>query len=226
MAREKLKTEALLVDLDGTIVDPADAFADATAAACSALNITHPRPNRLGWEIARSLQRDLPIDDLFDEPDIESLKDKFLTAFLQAFYEIAPHKTMLLPRVQKTLDELAGKYTLGLVTRRRVPKDAIERELTRLGISRFFETIITALDVAQPTPAPDALLKAAAELHVPIRSCVVVSDSGVDIQAGKRAGATTIAVLSGFFDERELREEAPDLIVEDISCLPALLQPI
>jgi phosphoglycolate phosphatase-like HAD superfamily hydrolase len=49
---------------------------------------------------------------------------------------------------------------------------------------------------------------------------VVVSDSGVDIVAGKRAGAKTVAVLSGLFDERELRKEDPDLIIKNVRLLP------
>ncbi|MCW4055860.1 MAG: HAD hydrolase-like protein, partial [Candidatus Bathyarchaeota archaeon] len=58
------------------------------------------------------------------------------------------------------------------------------------------------------------------ELQVPIGGCVVVSDSGVDIQAGKRAGAKTVAVLSGLFEREELMKESPDLIIDDVSSLP------
>ena len=223
MTRGLLKAKALLIDLDGTIVDPSAVFAEAVAAACSTVRITPNSSKNLGWEIARRLQRDHSIDNLFDNPG-ESLKAEFLATFLQNFYDLARHKTRLLPRVDKTLDELAERFLLGLITRRQVSQNSVRYELARLGIGKLFGAINTALDVEKPTPAPDALLKAARELAVPISSCVVVSDSGVDIQAGKRAGAKTVAVLSGLFKEEELREETPDLIVEDINRLPALLQ--
>lgn len=225
MTGEKLNAKALLIDLDGTIVDPAQAFREATAAARSTVKITPRNPNNLGWEIARSLQRNLPLHELFDAPEpTEFRKEAFLNAFLQSFYAIAPHTTQLFPGADATLNELAGRFALALITRRRVPEQLIRQELTRLGIGKLFRTVVTALDVERPTPAPDALVKAADELHVPIRSCVVVSDSGVDIQAGKRAGATTIAVLSGLFEKEELREEKPDLIVANLNYLPARLQ--
>jgi phosphoglycolate phosphatase-like HAD superfamily hydrolase len=52
-----------------------------------------------------------------------------------------------------------------------------------------------------------------------------VGDSIVDIQAGKAAGAKTIAVLSGLFTHEELETEKPDLVIENFTALPKYLLP-
>ncbi|MCK4478601.1 HAD family hydrolase [Candidatus Bathyarchaeota archaeon] len=223
MTQQKLKAKALLIDLDGTIVDSLEAFAEAAETALSAIG-SKQSSNNVGLEIARHLQLNLPLDDFFNDTNVDNaLREKFLTLFLQSFYKIASSKTRLFPNVDKTLHRLSRKFLLALVTRRRVSKRLVEKELQRLRLDQYFSAIITSLEVRRPTPFPDAILKAANKLKVSICDCVVISDSGVDIQAGRLAGAKTVAVLSGLFKKEELRKEMPDLIIEDINQLPELL---
>jgi phosphoglycolate phosphatase len=223
LALKRLKARALLIDLDGTIVDSMDLFEAAAEKAFSAVGC-NPASDKLGWEIARCLQLSIPLDRFFEKKSVnETLRERFLGIFLQSFYTLATGRTKLFPNVESTLTLLSQNFSLALITRRHVQKSQVAKELERLRIGRFFSTIITSLEVARPTPSPDALLKAANELQAPIDSCVVVSDSGVDIQAGKCAGAKTVAVLSGLFSEEELRKENPDLIIEDIGHLPSRL---
>ena len=220
---EKLEANALLIDLDGTIADSSEVFEAAVGQALSAFGLASGS-HRLGLEIVRGLQLDLSLDSLFEDHGIrKELRDKFLNVFLQAFYDLATRRTRLLPNMEHTLNELSQDFSLALITRRHVPKKRVAEELNRLQVDRFFQTIVTSLDVGEPTPSTDPLLKAADELQVAIGKCVVVSDSGVDIRAGKRAGAKTVAVLSGLFSEEELRKENPDLIIESIEVLPRYL---
>lgn len=220
MTAKKLKAKALLIDLDGTLVDSLEVFAEAAEAAFSAIGSGQSSQD-VGLKIARHLQRNLPLNDFFDKTEVDTvLREKFLTIFLQAFYDIAPTETKPFPHVHKTVRKLSKDFPLALITRRRVPKDLVKAELQRLRLDNYFKTIITALEVERPTPFPDAILKAADELQVLPHNCVVISDSGVDLQAGRSAGAKTVAVLSGLFEEEELRDEMPDLIIKDISYLP------
>lgn len=220
MARQKLKARALLIDLDGTIVDTLEVFAEAAETALSAIGCGQNSED-VGLEIARHLQLNLPLNKVFDKIDVDkAFREKFLTLFLQSFYNIAPNKTRLFPNVDKTLCKLSKNFLLALITRRCISKKLVEKELERLHLASFFKAIITASEVKRPTPFPDAILKAAEELQVPIHKCVIISDSGVDIQAGKFAGAKTVAVLSGLFKKEELNKKKPDLIIKDINHLP------
>lgn len=224
MAQQKLRAKALLIDLDGTIVESSEAFEEAAKTAFSAVEHKQISENA-GVELARLLQRNLSLNDFFEKNYVDkALRAKFLAEFLQSFYNIAPDKTRLLPNVAKTLHELSKNFRLALITRRNVPEMLVRKELERLCVDGYFMAIVTAYEVEKATPSPDAIMRAAEELLVPVQSCIVISDSGVDIQAGKSAGTHTVAVLSGLFNGEELKKENPDLIIKNINYLPEHLQ--
>jgi phosphoglycolate phosphatase len=62
------------------------------------------------------------------------------------------------------------------------------------------------------------------KLDIRTCDCAVVGDSTVDIQAGKNAGAKTVAVLSGIFSFEELQKQKPDLILKNVTKLPDFLE--
>jgi len=219
-----MRVKALLIDLDGTIVDITEPCIEAAKEAASTLRLRNI-DTKIGLEIAKKLQSNLSLDEVFAKFGLEkSMGKKFLGSFLNAWYTIAPMKTTLLPKIHTTLQKLSEHFTLALITRRNMPKEPIMRELERLGLTQFFKFIVTSQDVEEPKPSPQAFVKAANQLSVSINDCAVVGDSIVDIQAGKSAGAKTIAVLSGLFNRKELSKQKPDLIIKDINSLPDLLQ--
>ncbi|MFP3985145.1 MAG: HAD family hydrolase [Candidatus Bathyarchaeia archaeon] len=223
MVERKLKAKALLIDLDGTIVDSMQVFEEAAKAAFSAIGHSKSSDSA-GLEIVRCLQRNLPLNGFLAKMGVDKdLTEKFLTTFLQSFYYVAPSKTRLLPDVDETLRRLSAVFLLALITRRQTLKKLVEQELKRLRIDQYFTAVVTGLEVEKPTPSPDPILRAANQLQVATRDCVVVSDSGVDIKAAKTAGAKSVAVLSGVFEKEELEQEAPDLIINDVNCLPQCL---
>jgi len=221
---DRLKVKALLIDLDGTIVDITEPCLEAAKEAASTLQLQNI-DTKIGLEIAKKLQSNLSLDEVLTKFGIDkSVGEEFLKAFLNAWYTIAPKKTVLLPKVHTTLQKLSAHFQLALITRRNMPKEPIIRELERLGLTQYFKFIVTSQDVDEPKPSPQAFLKAANQLSVSIHDCAVVGDSIVDIQAGKSAGAKTIAVLSGLFTREELGKQKPDLILNDINSLPDLLE--
>jgi len=222
--RKRLRVKTLLIDLDGTIVDITEPCIEAAKEATSALRLRNVDA-KIGLEIAKRLQSNLSLGEVFAKFSIkESVRKEFLQAFLNAWYNIAPVKTTRLPKIHVTLQKLSKHFQLALITRRNMPKEPIMRELERLGLNQFFKLIVTSQDVDEPKPSPQAFVKAATQLGVSIHDCAVVGDSIVDMQAGKSAGAKTIAVLSGLFTHEELKKQKPDLIIKNINLLPNLLQ--
>lgn len=221
---KRLLVKALLIDLDGTIVDIAEPCIEAAKEAAFTLGFRNIDA-KIGLEIAKKLQSNLSLDEVFAKFGIEkNMGKEFLKAFLNAWYTIAPVKTRPLPKVKITLQKLSNYFQLALITRRNMPKEPIIKELERLGFMQYFKFIVTSQDVEEPKPSPQAFVKAANQLGVSIHDCAVVGDAIVDIQAGKAAGAKTIAVLSGLFTREELSKQKPDLIIKDINSLPIFLQ--
>jgi len=223
MAERTLKVSALLIDLDGTIVNVSEPCIEAAKEAAKTLQLQN-LDRKIGLEICKKLQSNLSIDEVFANYCIDKRRGaEFLKAFLTAWYTIAPIKTTLLPNVATTLQKLSKHFQLALITRRNMPKEPIMQELQRLGLTQYFKFILTSQDVEEPKPSPHALLVAAKKLHLPINECAIVGDSIVDIQAGKSAGAKTIAVLTGLFSRGELEKQKPDLIIRNINSLPNFL---
>lgn len=82
----------------------------------------------------------------------------------------------------------------------------MEINLKEIGLSRnSFDTIITGLDVSNKKPSPDIYFKAAENLKLNPRDCLVVEDAVSGIRAGKAAGCKCLAVTSSF-DPSDLRE--------------------
>ncbi|MEM3823824.1 MAG: HAD family hydrolase, partial [Candidatus Bathyarchaeia archaeon] len=129
-----------------------------------------------------------------------------------------------LPNVSDTLAQLSEKTKLALLTMRYVPKREIINELESFGLAKYFRYVMTALDTHQPKPSPEALKKCARQLSAKAYDCVVVGDSIADIKAGKAAGTKTVAVLTGIFSRKELENEKPDLILENVNQLPDFIE--
>ena len=223
MARSKLKVKALLLDLDGTLVDSSEALKEAGRAGFIAIGLPEVRDERISFEVARRLEQDLPIDDLFSRFRVtKEVEERFLPAYLTAYYSVSvTSRSKPFPQAKRTLQVLSRRFPLALITLRYVVREQILDELNHLGLAKFFRTVVTTLDVEKPKPFPDALLVAARKLRVPISECAIVGDSIIDIQAGKAAGAKTIAVLTGLFSKAELEAQKPDLVIDALTSLPA-----
>ena len=213
-----LKVEGILLDLDGTIVDSKEAYLEAAKTAFKTIGQRMVN-TEIVMEIPKRLELKLPIDDLLKGSDAS----EFLDVYLKTYYQVAPVKAKPLPGISETLKKLSDKAKLALITMRRVPKEKVCEELEKFGLAKYFRYIITALDTDDPKPSPEALIKCARQLDIQICKCAVVGDSVADIRAGKNAGATTVAVLSGIFSYDELEREKPDLILESINQLPCFL---
>jgi mannitol-1-/sugar-/sorbitol-6-phosphatase len=74
-------------------------------------------------------------------------------------------------------------------------KRVAEARMRHVGLPKP-DVFITADDVKVGKPAPDGYLLAATRLHVKPSECVVIEDAPAGIQAGKSAGMRVIAVAS------------------------------
>ncbi|NWF86474.1 HAD family hydrolase [Candidatus Bathyarchaeota archaeon] len=219
MKNGKLKVKGILLDLDGTIVDSKEAYKEAITTALRKMG-QQIVEEKMVTEIPKRLELNLPIEEILTDIDVQ----KFLSIYLNAYYQATAVKAKVLPNISETLRKLSEKAKLALITMRYVSKETVINELEKSGIAKYFQSIITALDTNAPKPSPEALIKCAMQLDVEMSDCVVVGDSVADIRAGKNAGIKTVAVLSGIFSRKELEREKPDLILESVNYLPDFIE--
>ncbi|RME44726.1 MAG: TIGR01548 family HAD-type hydrolase [Caldilineae bacterium] len=131
------------------------------------------------------------------------------------------------------LATLAAELQLGIATGR--PRLEAEYTLDRLGVSDFFQSLVTHDDIvaagAEGKPAPWSLLEAARRLHpTPARSAYV-GDTPDDIRAAKAASQTVpflaIGVLAAAADktalQRHFEAAGADIILSHPNRLPDIL---
>lgn len=219
MKNEKLRVKGIIFDLDGTLVDSKQAYFEAARKAFSALgkktfDIT------VVTEIPKRFEEHVPLDDLIPGINVQD----FAETYLKVYYEATSAKAKPFPDVTVTLSKLAEKTKLALITQRCVSKEKIVDQLQKFGIAKHFRAVVTGIDTDNPKPSPEGLMQCSTKLDIRTCDCAVVGDSTVDIQAGKSAGAKTVAVLSGIFSFEELQKQKPDLILKDVTKLPDFLE--
>lgn len=203
--------EAILFDLDGTLIETDDALAGTMPGEKGRAR----RALTLGaWRTAERTQRLLDHLGLDDEADRlrEWVEDR-IPAVLDVT-EIPAVEGM-----REAVQKLSRRYRLALLTSRS-RREAI-RWLEHHGLADAFAVITANDDVHYRKPDPEGVLRTAEALNLPPNRCVVVGDTADDLEAAERAGALSIAVLSGLGTEQELAQA--DMRVASVAELPDIL---
>jgi phosphoglycolate phosphatase len=133
--------------------------------------------------------------------------------------EAARHSGML-PGAIETLQFLRRQgWKVGVVTRN--SEAAVRTICTR--IDGLCDVFLPREAVRFAKPHPEHLQRALDHLHVPAHEAVMVGDGPIDIVAGKALGLMTVAVLTGGGRREALLASQPDLIVESVADLVAIL---
>jgi beta-phosphoglucomutase-like phosphatase (HAD superfamily) len=90
-----------------------------------------------------------------------------------------------------------------------------------------FDEVLTVEMISNSKPDPEILINTAGQLVTKPQACVVFEDSIFGVKAAKSAGMGCIAVTTGVYNEKELKVERPDLVVESLrnrQILPLIFQ--
>jgi phosphoglycolate phosphatase len=210
------QVEALLFDLDGTLVDTRQDIFESLNYALAALG----RPRRTLDEVTRFIgdgARELLKRALGEENRALS---EALEIFRSHYLAHCVDHARLYPGVRDILDRFSHKALAVVTNKLEAHTRAV---LEALQVADRFQAVLCA-DLALPRkPAPDLLLEGARRLNVAPGRAMMVGDSPMDVEAGRRAGMRTCAVTYGYRPEEELRAAGPDLVVSRMADLASLL---
>lgn len=201
---------AVLFDLDGTLVDSREDI----AAACNHTLSLHGRA-RLPVDVVSSFVGDgarVLLARAFGVSADDPLLDHAASDF-RSYYEAHPaDHAALLPGVREALRVLAG-VPLGIVTNK--PRAIAVLLLARMEIDGSFDVVRAGGDgPLKPDPWP--LVDALRELDVEPESAWVIGDGPQDIGAGRAARCFTIAVRNGFGSGEALAAAGPSLTIDSL----------
>lgn len=201
--------EAVLFDLDGTLIDSTEAIVGCFFHACDALGLA--RPPRAA--VVNSIGR--PLEDQFALLTPEASPEECAAVYRERYARVACGQTDLLPGARESLARLdAAGLGLGFATsKRRVFAEMI---LAHLGVLDYFRARIGPEDVTRPKPDPEAVSRAAAILETPPEAVYFVGDTHYDIEAGHAAGVRCLAVTTGYASRAELEALGPEAVYDSL----------
>jgi phosphoglycolate phosphatase len=208
---------ALLLDLDGTLLDTAPDMGGALnrlliEADRAPLPLASIRP-----VVSHGAIRLVSLG--FPEAtgtEFERLRLRFLDLYSQNLAE----RTTLFPGIEHVLEELERLgLPWGVVTNK--PGWLTDPLLVALGLDQRAGVVVSGDTVAERKPHPLPLLHAAGIVGVAPARCVYVGDAERDIQAGRAAGMTTVVAAYGYLsvDDDPATWQPTGIVAEPIELL-------
>jgi phosphoglycolate phosphatase len=216
-----MKFDAIIFDLDGTLLDTLADLASAmnTALAASGYPV-HPEAAYklfVGGGVEELGKMALPAAAGTEK----NIRD--IVAMMQKEYRGAwAVKTRPYPGVPEMLGELAGLGVKLAVLSNKNHDFAVE--MTRFYFPEIpFYPVIGANGRFPVKPDPAGALEIAREIRVNPGRCMFVGDSGSDMVTARRAGMKAVGVLWGFRSRSELSEAGAEYLFENAQSITDLI---
>jgi phosphoglycolate phosphatase len=193
------RSSALLLDLDGTLLDTAPDM----GGALNRLRAEHGRAplpaDTIRPAVSHGAMRLVALG--FPEATGQTFETLRLR-FLEIYAANLAIGTRLFPGFDAVLESLEAQgVPWGIVTNK--PGWLTDPLLAALGLNRRAACAVSGDTVAERKPHPLPLLHAARLVGVPPERCVYVGDAERDIQAGRAAGMTTVVAAYGYIAASE-----------------------
>lgn len=216
--RLKVNYQAVLFDLDGTLVDSLpDIIASVRLteielglAGCSDADICHWIGNGAKVLIRRVLTGDM------DSIPNDAALEKTFAVFMRHYAVQGIKLTRLFPGAEQVLQAL--KYQgmpMALVTNK--PKAITLDLIKKLNIQHYFDVVLGGGDVVNPKPHGEMLITAAEQLGVAVKDCLMVGDSSNDVQAARNADMPVVAVRGGYNHGEPIELSEPDGVFDSLA---------
>ncbi len=190
--------QAVLFDLDGTLVDTAPDLAYA-------LNLQRERhglpflPEATIRPYASHGSRgllEIGFGLLPDHAEFEQMR----TEYLELYTQVMTRQPQLFDGMAEVLQEIEQRgLRWGIVTNK--PRRFTLPMITHMALDSRAGAVISGDDAPQPKPAPQTLLLACERMQLDPEQVVYVGDAERDVQAGNAAGMTTLVALFGYLSD-------------------------
>lgn len=212
------RVQAVMFDMDGTLVDSLPSITDAFNHMFSALGYPTMTIDEVARKTAVSL---LDFVKAFLRPDEVEEGVRIFRAYYDSIFL---KSTTVLPGANQTLAALNGTVLTGVVTNKR---GSYARKLAdHLGFAQHMRHIIGAEDGFRAKPEPDMFDAFVSQVAAEKHRTIYVGDSPLDVQAARNAGIDAFIVANPIFSAEELALCGPRRVLHRITELPQALEPI
>jgi HAD superfamily hydrolase (TIGR01549 family) len=208
--------ELVVFDLDGTLVDSREDISRAVNEGIVAVGGGKLPVSEIIPHIGR------PLMEIFNDllpVELRAKAGRATEVFREYFFSHCAETSRLCPGVSECLDALEAVSRAIATTKMTF---MAERVVQQMGIARHFD-LVQGSDGIPHKPDPTVLTLVLDRLRKRAVQAWIVGDTVYDIQAGKAAGMQTCAVTYGIGEIHDLEREAPDLLLDNLVDLPAVI---
>ena len=207
-----LRYQAVIFDLDGTLLDSLDDLADSMNAALERQGFpTHPVEKYryfVGDGITELARRVLP-----PEQRNKAMVEDSVRQMSEEYAKRWACKTRPYPGMEDALDELAATGVRMAVLSNK--PDAFTKKMIPALLPRWnFYPILGARPGVPVKPDPASALEIAALLGLPPSQIMYVGDTAIDMMTANMAGMFAVGVAWGFREVPELIEHGAQAVVK------------
>lgn len=200
---KRIKAEAVIFDLDGTIIDTLKDI----AASINTVLARHSLKTYQVEEYKKFIGRGSKhlVSQAFQTDDEEEIK-KYYDEYLECYLKNIALRSNPYPTLHSSLKKLSiFGYKLYVLTNK--PTTAAQQILKKVLPDVHFTKIITPSETIPPKPDATGLKKLIKEERLDPNAIVYFGDSDVDMQVAKEVGIPNrIGCLYGYQDEKRLKE--------------------
>ncbi len=203
--------QLLVFDFDGTLVDTKKDIVDSVNRTLTELNLRTLDRETLSTFIGKGVNhlmaRSLEGTECDDLP-------RAIDAFMRHYEEHLMDQTDLFPNCRAILEHFAHKENTILSNK---PTRFITQILDALDCRAPFSTIIGGDLMPEKKPDPGGLHHILQQHNVRPEEALMIGDSLVDIETGKRAGVPTCGITYGHAGRASLETAQPNWIIDDLT---------
>ncbi|CAB5686940.1 Phosphatase YqaB [Aeromonas hydrophila] len=188
--------DALIFDMDGTLVDSMPRHLDAWEATSAEFCLPFDRAqlNEYGGIPTRKIVAILAEQHGLDI-DVEAFTRRKVALYMEHIQQVS-----VFPAMWELVRRCHGKVPMGIGTGS--PRNQAESILKSTGLDAYIQVVVSADDVVNHKPHPDTFLQVAEQLGANPANCLVFEDTQIGLQAGRAAGMETVLVLEGELYQR------------------------
>ena len=206
---------AVLIDLDGTLLDSIPDLAHAANAMRVEMALEPLRQDVIatfvGKGVENLIRRTLAGSLIESDPPAE-LFERAMASFFRHYHVVNGERSTLYPDVIEGLKAMRDQgLKMAVVTNK--PETFTRPLLQRAGLAGFFDIVVSGDTCATKKPDPEPMLHACALLGVEPDQAVAIGDSINDVQAARSAGMRVLAVPYGYNEGMDVRGLEVDGIV-------------
>jgi len=208
---------AVLIDLDGTLVDSVPDLASAANAMRVGFGLAPLREDVIATFVGKGMEN-LVHRALSGSLEGQAGQERFaqaLQTFRNAYHVVNGEKARIFGGVIEGLQAMKAQgLRIAVVTNK--PAEFTGPLLERIGLRAYFDAVISGDSVARKKPDPMPMLHACGLLGVEPVEAVVVGDSMNDASAAKAAGCRVLLVPYGYNEGRDVQAIESDGIVSSL----------